>query len=241
MRRVIVAIALLGAALSCGDGEPQGPTVLFTARVLEFSLSGGFPVVPDAEVCVIGPEAGDCATSNEGGFAEVRVPPETDVLLAVTADGFTRYLVPLRSPAEDFSLEFPVIPENLTDAVALSLDVELETGAGRVVTVVEPAAASNAGVTFELVDPATGASGGSAFYFGESGLPDPEATGTSSSGFGGFPNVAPGEWFLLADFNERCTIRRGWQDTAGDGTTVMRVPVEAGAITSVEWSNCAAP
>lgn len=236
----MISIALL-LSMSCGDEGIDGPTVLFTGRVVEFALSGPFPVVPDAEVCVIAPEEGDCGSSNDGGFVDVRVPPESDVLLAVTADGFTRYLVPLRSPAEDFNLEFPIIPENLTDAVAISLDVELDPAAGQVVTVVEPEDESNAGVSYELVDPATGAPQSTAFYFSESGVPDPAATSTASSAFGGFPNVAPGEWHLRAEFNERCVIRRGWAGVGADGGAVMRVPVEAGTITSVEWSNCAPP
>jgi len=184
--RFMISVAFL-ASMSCGDEGIDGPTVLFTGRILEFSLSGPFTEV------------------------------------------------------EDCNLEFPIIPENLTEAVAISLDLELDPAAGQVVTVVEPEDDSNAGVSYELVDPATGTAQSTAFYFSESGVPDPAATSTASSAFGGFPNVAPGEWHLRAEFNERCVIRRGWPGVGADGNPVMRVPVEAGTITSVEWSNCAVP
>jgi hypothetical protein len=189
------------------------------------------PPLEGAAFCETGTENCEMTDANGQATIEIDVPADGQISYTYTKDG---YVSALRTEVVDDTFVGGRTNWTLTDAEMKRQADLLMTpypmqGTGTLVVDV----GIISGATFELV-PASG----KGFYYDAQGEPSLDLDSTSTSGAGGFVEVAPDEVEVrLGGTATNCVVAFGWP---GSEANTVRMPIKAGF---VSWSSltCAAP
>jgi hypothetical protein len=227
----------INASVACtfdtGLGAPTQipPTVELTLTLVVGASGIDRPPLEGAAFCETDTENCEMTDANGQATIEVVVPADQQISYTYTKDG---YVSALRTEVVDDTFVGVRTNWTLTDAEMKRLADLLMTpypyeGTGSIVVDV----GLLSGATFELV-PASG----TGFYYDAQGDPSLDLDSTSTSGAGGFFEVAPGEVEVrLGGTATNCVAAFGWP---GSEANTIRMPIKAGF---VSWSGliCAAP
>jgi hypothetical protein len=226
--RVATGVAVL-AQLAFGIGgcnevtDGQGETVQ-----LEVSVrvgNGGESPVPGVALCEANPgthmETENCTTTDSDGRAVLALPEDREVSWTLTKDGHGKILV---ADVTDATIRRNLAILMATDGWLDSAATDVGTGYPPVGEGVIILITPRQGLTFHLV---TGT--GRVYYNDENRQPRPELEETTSSGFGGFVEVGPGNVEIeIQGMTEECSVDLGWPGSANNR---IRVPVREGYYT----------
>jgi len=223
-----------GSGDTGGDGGSAGSggeTVELTLTLVVGATGADRPPLEGAEFCETDTENCEMTDANGQATIEVAVPDDQQISYTYTKEG---YLSVLYSDVVDETLFTDRIHWTVTDAEMERLSDLLmtpypyeETGA----LIVDVGIIS--GATFEFV-PASG----TGFYYDAQGEPSLDLDSTSTSGAGGFFEVAPGEVEVrIGGTATNCTPLSAWP---GSEANTIRMPIKVGFIS---WSSvtCDAP
>lgn len=215
-------IANMGAALLIfGCSEVSQDTAPVTFGVGWYPTAGGdLAQLGGVEICQTGTM--NCATTDENGAATLQLPVGgAEFSYTVEKEEYANYLIGDINP-RGFHQEIVMVEDQeMAQQHARVGSPYPMRGTGTVLLEVLPARPD---VMFELME-ATG----KRFYVDEEGDWNPDLAATSSSGWGGFTEVSPGEFQIKAGgVDEFCSFRIGWR---GDVEGGVRFPVRDGYTT----------
>jgi len=224
-----VGLSVVGCNQVTGDGPP---TVELEANVHEGGLSF-FDPLEGVELCEVditnlGVEVVDdnCETTDDKGFAAIRLPENANVTWSLRKDGYQSVLVPdvtdaFYDPATVWPLFTDANLAELCQALPAEVDCEYPldgTGHGWISVFTRP---RREGATFTLV----GATG-HVIYHGSSGELDPDLEATSTNGDALIIDVLPGDVKIrFGGSAEGCTARQSWPVAEND---MIAAPVREG-------------
>jgi hypothetical protein len=217
-----------------GTGVADGGNDVFMHTAVG-DFPNGQTRLSGVKVCVY-PALTDCATTDATGQATLSLAAGTEVVLSfdATAAGHTKLLVPLRTPATDFSFA-PLITSTATaQAVATAGGWTLDPTKGAIIGEAVGLASSGQpppfvdGVTMAL----TPSSGTGPAYFDSNSLPNPSLSATTAGGdgLGLFGNVDPGDYEVRFSGKTCSAGPTAWKGTSPDSA---RAPAVAGYLTLV--------
>jgi len=164
-------------------------------------------------------DTANCALTDAEGLATIDLPFNQEINVTLEKEGYGPYLVGDVTDANfGGSFFFPMYTnEELVDRYESLMSVYPERGTGTIL--LEPVP-NRAGATFDLLD-ATG----KAYYLGETGW-TLDLDATTSTSFGGFVEVSPGEFQVeFGGTATGCVPQIAW---TGDAENRIRVPVRVG-------------
>jgi hypothetical protein len=168
-----------------------GVDAMFPAGALTLSgtardFNSEAPLV-GAQVCVVEPAGGPCATTDaEGAFRLEGMPEDTNVLVTFAATGYFPIAVTVRMRSTDVTVNYTIPMRDVVNSLArLVSGTRADPTKGHVFV----QTARTAGVTTTIA-PMTGE--GPVYTSG--GLPSPAASSTTADGTGIYANFTPGEY-----------------------------------------------
>jgi hypothetical protein len=239
MNRAI--ICLLSLAIGCTDSSPSpwtGATLTVAGSVIDFSSKAP---IAGAQVCVYSPLTSPkaCATTGADGTVSLSgVPAGTQEMISATKSGYVSLMQMGTLTAANATLRgtMPTIGAATALGTVVSVEADLTnlghlvfiTGAGNGPTPDGGMPNDTAGVTASL----SPASGKGPFYANTAGVPDTSLTATTTSGFGSFLNLPPGDYDLTFSppSGKTCTEVYAWSNGKPNG---FKVRIVAGFITGV--------
>ncbi|MBT8452446.1 MAG: hypothetical protein KJO40_10805 [Deltaproteobacteria bacterium] len=203
-----------------GDGGAD--TVTITAFVSGWDPElGSTGALEGVAICQT--DTTNCVSTDAGGNAAVEVPAAQEASYTMDLEGYGSYLDPvLLSEAQAVALPMAT-DDRFSDMHGLVMSPYPMEGTGSIF--VELVDDPIAGATFEL---SSGA--GQPYYWDEDKNWDAELSATTSTGGGGFTEVAPGEYQIeIGGAATNCVLTpKGWP---GDSPNTVRVPVREGYLT----------
>ena len=169
-------------------------------------------VVPGVEICVYEREEIPCATTNDKGQYDLRLPNGEDIVIRYAKDGFVPKLRMHRTQGAHWSFwQFQRRAHYVEQAARLDLNWD---DSAAIVT-----AQSDPGVMI-MLDPQAGVG---PFYTDEEFNIDPELTETTNTGVGAYVNVPPGTYLVgattMGGSYSSCEAD-AWTDVEGVGEVI---------------------
>jgi len=198
----------------------EGPVAWTVNAIIGTVLSDG---VVDVEVCEA--DTINCAPTDVEGRATLELPANQEVVLTLIKKDHGLFLLP-DFTGDGFSGSATVVmaTDRWLSVMAVALGITYPYEGTGVIIVITPLE----GATLELVEGT-----GKAFYHDELLRPTLNLQATTSSGWGGFYDVAPGEVHLeVRGQTAGCEVELGWP---GDAKNRVRVPVRAGYHTYAQF------
>lgn len=208
-----------GASTGAGGGPAAAPVAL-RGTVLDITTFLG---ARGANVCVLD-DSSDCTKTDAEGAFGLTTKPSDELAIHIVDDGMVHTIVPAPEGGGDAVLDVELFPQALLDGpIATSIGVTLDPKKGLLIV-----ARTETGVSAKLT------SGVGPFYV-SGGMVDPTAKATFGTGSIAFVNVDPGTQELTLTHPTLQCDPPAWK---GSGPGSARLPIVAGALTSVEVVPC---
>ncbi len=242
-------VAMCGFLGACGDdgakggaggaggsgGAEGGATVTGTVTLTEF-VPGGVPdggtatPIAGAEVCIVVPAGGPCATTDAMGTASLEGAKNTEFALRISKAGYLTLNLQTKSGDTDATRNLTLVPDALATAFAGVVGVPWPDATNGVVSVgVGDGMVSTVGASVSITGSAAGP-----FYLSEAGVPDATLTATSGNGVAFFATVPVGDQTVsVTPPSGTCTVGFGWANGTPNQAKAM---VEANALTSTSFA-----
>jgi hypothetical protein len=237
MKRAIL-VCLLGLAIGCSESTPwTGATLTVSGRLTDYTSRNP---IAGAAVCVYFPQTSPkacTATAADGTYSLPGVPSGTQEMISASAAGYVSVLQMGTVTADKSTINGFMPTVGAANAIGTVVSVELDLTKGQLVFIEDAGmgpppdggmAMNPADVTVSL----SPASGKGPFYANTAGVPDTSLQKTTTSGFGAFLNLAPGDYDLTFSppSGKTCTANHAWSNGKPNG---IKVRIAAGFITAL--------